>query len=213
MRQIEKGKIYRHFKGNLYQVLDIVNDSETNNLEEPEKIVVYRALYGENLTWARPYDMFNSEVDHKKYPEINQTYRFEEYKRDFENTGLKAFLSTKKLVDDITNCLTALNISPENYDKQKDIKNAFAQIEASDIMIVDHSEECAFLAMCADHAYCHGIPLYLIAKKGSKIPTVLISIAEKVIFYAQVSDVTEEFRKLIEDNELKTNPKTFKLTK
>lgn len=218
MRQIEEGKIYRHFKGNLYQVLDIVNDSETNNEVEPEKVVVYRALYGENLTWARPYDMFNSEVDHEKYPEVKQIYRFEEYQRDFENIGLKAFLSLnslddKKLVGDITKSLTDLNIYIENYDEQKDIKSAFAQIEASDIMIVEYSEECAVLAICADHAYCHNVPLYLIAKKDSKIPTVLSSIAEKVIFYSQISDVAEYFRKLIDDNELKTNPKTFKLKK
>ena len=218
MRQIEKGKIYKHFKGNLYQVLDIVNDSETNNEVEPEKVVIYRALYGENLTWARPYDMFNSEVDHEKYPEVKQTYRFEEYKRDFENTGLKAFLSLnslgdKKLVGDITNSLTDLNICIENYDEQKDIKNTFAQIEASDIIIVEYSYESTFLAICADHAYCHSVPLYLIAKKDSKIPTVLSSIVEKIIFYVQVSDITEEFRKLMEDNELKTNPKTFELTK
>ena len=62
-RVIEIGKTYRHFKGNLYKVLDIVYDSESNNDEEYKKIVVYQALYGDNLKWARPYDMFNSLVD------------------------------------------------------------------------------------------------------------------------------------------------------
>ena len=77
-RVIEIGKKYKHFKGNLYKVLDIVYDSESNNDEEYKKIVVYQALYGENLKWARPYDMFNSLVDKEKYPEVNQKYRFEE---------------------------------------------------------------------------------------------------------------------------------------
>jgi len=78
MREIIIGKKYKHFKGKMYQVLDIVYDSETNNDEEPKKVVIYQALYGDNLKWARPYDMFNSEVDHEKYPEVSQKYRFEE---------------------------------------------------------------------------------------------------------------------------------------
>ena len=78
MREIKIGKKYKHFKGKLYKVIDIVNDSESNNDIEYKKVVIYQALYGDNLKWARPYDMFNSEVDHIKYPEVEQKYRFEE---------------------------------------------------------------------------------------------------------------------------------------
>lgn len=78
MREIKIGKIYKHFKGKLYIVLDIVNDSESNNDIEYKRIVIYQALYGEGIKWARAYDMFNSEVDHEKYPEVLQKYRFEE---------------------------------------------------------------------------------------------------------------------------------------
>ena len=77
-RTIEIGKKYRHFKGKLYKVIDIVYDSESNNNEEYKKVVVYQALYGDNLKWARPYDMFNSLVDREKYPDVEQEYRFEE---------------------------------------------------------------------------------------------------------------------------------------
>lgn len=78
MREIVIGKKYRHFKGKEYRVIDIVYDSESNNDDELKKVVIYQALYGDNLKWARPYDMFNSEVDKEKYPEIKQLYRFEE---------------------------------------------------------------------------------------------------------------------------------------
>lgn len=78
MREIQIGKKYKHFKGKEYIVIDIVNDSESNNEKEYKKVVIYQALYGDHLKWARPYDMFNSEVDHEKYPDIKQIYRFEE---------------------------------------------------------------------------------------------------------------------------------------
>lgn len=72
--RIKVGHIYRHFKDKKYIVLDIVQYTEDNN----EKIVIYQALYGECKKWARPLSMFASEVDHEKYPEVTQKYRFEE---------------------------------------------------------------------------------------------------------------------------------------
>ena len=71
MEVIVKG-IYKHFKGDHYLVEDIAIDSETN-----EKIVVYRALYGEGVLYVRPYDMFISKVDKDKYPNVLQEYRFQ----------------------------------------------------------------------------------------------------------------------------------------
>jgi len=82
MREIKIGGIYKHFKNKLYIVTDIVYDSESDNKDEFKKIVIYKALYGDNLTWARSYDSFNNEVDHEKYPDVKQKYRFEEYKID-----------------------------------------------------------------------------------------------------------------------------------
>lgn len=72
--RIKVGHIYRHFKDKKYIVLDIVQYTEDNN----EKIVIYQALYGERKKRARPLSMFASEVDHEKYPEVTQRYRFEE---------------------------------------------------------------------------------------------------------------------------------------
>ena len=72
MREIRIGRVYRHFKGDYYLTEDIANDSETG-----EPFVVYRKLYGDGGLWIRPLEMFLSEVDHEKYPDCEQKYRFE----------------------------------------------------------------------------------------------------------------------------------------
>ena len=72
MRELKLKRVYRHFKGDYYLAEDIANDSETG-----EPFVVYRKLYGDGGLWIRPLDMFLSEVDHEKYPDCEQKYRFE----------------------------------------------------------------------------------------------------------------------------------------
>ena len=57
MEEIKLGK-YRHFKGNMYEVLGFAKNSE--NLEE---MVIYRALYGEKEVWVRPASMWNETVE------------------------------------------------------------------------------------------------------------------------------------------------------
>lgn len=90
MRQINVGDVVKHFKFEtltneekstncyLYKIVGFAEHTETG-----DKLVIYQALYGTFKTYARPVEIFISEVDKTKYPNIKQKYRLEVIVRDF----------------------------------------------------------------------------------------------------------------------------------
>ena len=85
-KELKAGLIVQHFKRGLLPekerktkkyLYEIVCTAE--HTESGEKLVIYRALYGEKRVFARPLSMFLSETDREKYPQAGQKYRFEPY--------------------------------------------------------------------------------------------------------------------------------------
>lgn len=72
MNNLKIRGIYKHFKGDYYLVVGIAKDSNTG-----ADCVIYLSLYGDGTLYIREFNDFFSEVDHKKYPDVKQKYRFE----------------------------------------------------------------------------------------------------------------------------------------
>lgn len=69
MQKIEKGKIYRHYKGNLYKIIEFAKNSETL-----EDMIVYQSV-NTGEVWVRPYSMWNEVIEEKnclRFTLVNQ---------------------------------------------------------------------------------------------------------------------------------------------
>jgi len=106
-------EIYRHFKGNLYQVITIAKHTETG-----EELVIYQALYGDFGIYARNLDMFMSEVDKNKYPNSLAKYRFEKIEDLSPKAKVNNALHNDSLSDDKMNLEGTFNKSVENEEQK-----------------------------------------------------------------------------------------------
>ena len=77
MREVKPNTKWRHFRGSIAEVIVVAKHTETG-----EELVIYKCTNNNDTNhtdgiYARPLDMFLSEVDHEKYPEVKQKYRLE----------------------------------------------------------------------------------------------------------------------------------------
>lgn len=141
-----EGQIYKHFKGSLYRIVAIAVHTETS-----DKLVVYQSIEKPERVFARPLDMFMSEVDRLRYPLVKAKYRFTllveaEVVEEDSEPETEVITNTEAKQEECT-CKTSEGESSNSEDK-KDIVNESTEIsETEDIKettdAIDESDDTA----------------------------------------------------------------------
>lgn len=112
-------EVYRHFKGNLYQIITLAEDTEAGN-----QLVIYQGLYPPFKVYARPLSMFMEKLDGTKYPDAAQECRFE-------------LVSDTKLQDEASNVLQNEAITP----KEPAVATAISEISVPEVAVSTTASE------------------------------------------------------------------------
>lgn len=132
MRIPQTGDIYKHFKGNLYEVVLIARDSET--LEEK---VVYKEVNGEKA-YVRSLPMFVSPVDKEKYPDVQQEYRFELVQDTKEELEEEVTLENPSLILGFLELSTAEEKMKYLQSVKDDVTETFLEMAAQSLEFVEN---------------------------------------------------------------------------
>ena len=178
-RQLVIGGFYRHFKDKLYQVKGTAIHSETK-----EKMVIYQGLYGSYEMYVRPYDMFLSEVDHIKYPDVVQKYRFE----------LIDIKTGKSLEADYEE--NNQNMESEKSEESKESEKSEESEESEKSEESEESEEDSKLIRFLD-AYDYKEKLDILTSMRGELNDGLIDImAESIEVAVPEGDITDRYNSL-----------------
>lgn len=127
-------EIYRHFKGNIYQIITLARHSENGM-----KMVVYQQLYAPYEVYVRPLEMFMSKIDARKYPNETQIYRFEKIDtRGEENAGTQKETSSETLTRVLNRGKTQSVPAPEEQKttlaevKNAEVENVSGNVQLSE---------------------------------------------------------------------------------
>lgn len=130
-RVLVRGDFYKHFKDKLYQIREIATHSESK-----EKMVVYQAMYGDFQVYVRPYEMFMSEVDHNKYPDVKQKYRFEKVDVDSIHFNLEQTEFKNTTINNVNKSLSPEKTLEEKQEEKQD-ENQEGAIDPNLLMFLD----------------------------------------------------------------------------
>lgn len=181
------GMFYRHFKGNIYQVRELAKHFETG-----EDMVVYQGMYSPFQVWVRPLSMFLDRVDHEKYPECRQQYRFEEVV--FQNT-LRQDVMQERGKDGRTDSVSGQQMEEASVRKmvqnnselkeQKQIQKVEAAVTISDqelreILINDQGEKLLTGKMADEEIARRGFLALLDAETYREKRQILVGLREYI---------------------------------
>lgn len=185
MKKPVSGEFYRHFKGKIYQIRELAKDSETG-----EEMVVYQGMYPPFQVWVRPLSIFLEKVDHEKYPECCQQYRFE--RLVFQNT-LQQNMMRENGMDDRSDSVSGQTMEGLSVHKmvqnnsklqeQKQIQKAGAAVTMSDrelreILINDQGEKLLTGRMTDEEVARRGFLALLDAETYREKRQILVGLRE-----------------------------------